>query len=226
MNTDVAGRVRNVQLPASKPLLPLFEAITNSIHAIEDAQVHDGRIEVEVFRVPQIAFADADKAQAEIDSFLVKDNGIGFDDQNFEAFSTSDTAYKASRGGKGIGRFMWLAAFDRAEIESVFCSNGKTRRRQLTFSPEGTGIGDAVCLDAPNGERSTTVRLVGFKKKYQTQCPKRLSTIATFIVEEFLESFISPTPPVIVLQDSATGETIHLQQFLTTRWSLRSRTNI
>lgn len=109
MQTDVAGRVRNVQLPASKPLLPLFEAIVNSIHAIEDTGKRDGRIEVEVLRSGGL-FGQADHQNADIAGFSVIDNGIGFDDQNFDAFTTSDTTYKASRGGKGIGRFMWLTA--------------------------------------------------------------------------------------------------------------------
>jgi len=75
---------------------------------------------------------------------LIKDNGIGFDDQNFEAFSTSDTTYKASRGGKGIGRFMWLAAFERAEIESGFRANGQMKVRRLTICTRGTGIESAI----------------------------------------------------------------------------------
>ncbi len=213
MNTDVAGRVKNVQLPTSKPLLPLFEAIINSIHAIEDAHEKDGRIEIEVFRNTENLFADSDRSHAEISGFLVKDNGIGFDDRNFEAFSTSDTTYKANRGGKGIGRFMWLAAFDRAEIESVFRSNGHNKCRRFTFCANGAGIESASCTDEPERELATVVQLVGFKEKYQTQCPKRLETIAAFIVEEFLDYFIGPTPPVIILRDGPTGETISLDDF-------------
>ncbi len=55
MNTNFRGRLRNTQLPASKPLLPLFEAVVNSIHAIEDAGLDSssGRIEVEVVREGQ-----------------------------------------------------------------------------------------------------------------------------------------------------------------------------
>jgi len=213
MITDVAGRVRNVQLPASKPLLPLFEAIINSVHAIEDAKIKDGKIEIEVFRSASSLFAESDRSHAEISGFLVKDNGVGFDDQNFNAFITSDTTYKASRGGKGIGRFMWLAAFDHAEIDSVFQSDGQMKSRRFTFCTRGTGIENATCADLENAQQLTSVRLMGFKEKYQTQCPKRLDTIAAFIVEEFLEYFIGPAPPVIILRDGPTGETISLDDF-------------
>jgi signal transduction histidine kinase len=137
MNIDVAGRVRNVQLPATKPLLPLFEAVINSIHAVEDAQERNGRIEVEVFRTVESSLPHLERPYADVTGFSVRDNGVGFDEQNFEAFVTSDTTYKASRGGKGIGRFMWLAAFEHTEIESVFRSNGQMKRRRFTFCARG-----------------------------------------------------------------------------------------
>lgn len=53
-----------------------------------------------------------------VDGFAVTDNGIGFNEENLDAFFTSDTQYKVGRGGKGIGRFIWLKAFQAAEIES------------------------------------------------------------------------------------------------------------
>jgi len=213
MNTDVAGRVRNVQLPVSKPLLPLFEGVINSIQAVEDSKAADDRIEVEVLRETGGIFTDSDRFQAEVIGFVVTDHGIGFDDQNFEAFSTSDTTFKASRGGKGIGRFMWLAAFDHAEVESVFQVDGASKLRRFTFSVRGAGIDDATCVDAPGTEQTTSVRLVGYKEKYRKQCPKGLDTIAAFIVEEFLDYFIGPNPPAITLRDGSTGETIALGDF-------------
>ena len=50
MRTDVLGRVKNINLPASKPLFPLFEAIINSIHAIEDTGELKGRIDIKIIR--------------------------------------------------------------------------------------------------------------------------------------------------------------------------------
>src|SRR5208283_1603478 len=70
-----------------------------------------------------------------------------------------------------------------------------------------------TCVEIGSEEPTTIVRLMGFNDKYQAQCPKRLETIAAFIVEEFLEYFIGPTPPVINLRDGPTGETISLDDF-------------
>ena len=48
---DLAGRVKNFNLPKKKPPIPLFEAIVNSIYAIEERQEKenfDGYIKVEI----------------------------------------------------------------------------------------------------------------------------------------------------------------------------------
>ncbi len=210
MNTDVAGRVRNVQLPASKPLLPLFEAITNSIQAIEDAGENSGRIVIEVVRDASKLLPGSERHMADIVGFVVRDNGIGFTPENFNAFSTSDTTYKASRGGKGIGRFMWLAAFDLVEIDSLFGADGSTQRRRFTFCTRGAGIEKHTCTNDPGASRETLVRLIGFKEKYSRPCPKRPETIAAFIVEEFLDVFLGPSCPVITLSDDMTAQVIDL----------------
>src|SRR5438445_350516 len=52
MKIDLAGKIKNTQLPRSKALLPMFEAVVNSFQAIEDAgaTVPSPRIEVTVKR--------------------------------------------------------------------------------------------------------------------------------------------------------------------------------
>lgn len=50
MDIDLEGRVRNTKLPLSRGLLPLFEAISNAIHSIEEAKTQSPEIVVEVVR--------------------------------------------------------------------------------------------------------------------------------------------------------------------------------
>ena len=54
MDSDLAGRVRNTSLPKSKNLLPFFEAVVNSIQALDDSSrpPEERRIEVEIIRHP------------------------------------------------------------------------------------------------------------------------------------------------------------------------------
>ncbi|NJN71930.1 MAG: hypothetical protein HC799_03495 [Limnothrix sp. RL_2_0] len=49
-SVDLNGRVQNINLPASKALLPVFEAIINSIQAIEDRKINTGYITVKLIR--------------------------------------------------------------------------------------------------------------------------------------------------------------------------------
>jgi hypothetical protein len=47
MEQNILGKVRNTHVSSSKPLVPLFEAISNSIDAIQEADEKDGLIEIE-----------------------------------------------------------------------------------------------------------------------------------------------------------------------------------
>ena len=120
MQTNLAGRLRNTPLPFSSGLLPLFEAVVNSIHAIEEAglSTNDGRITIEILRKAkqeQLNLADAKKrgpdALEDIVGYPEADNGIGFTDENMESFHTLDSEHKVSQGCRGIGRLLWLKAF-------------------------------------------------------------------------------------------------------------------
>jgi hypothetical protein len=212
MLTDVAGRVKNTSFSGSRPLLPLYEAVVNSIDAIEDAAEKKGRIDIAIVRDSKHLFGEQAPELGEITGFEVTDNGIGFDDENFHAFETSDTTYKAPRGGKGIGRFLWLVAFERVEVVSHFRHDRQMRCRRFAFVPEGDGVRDMTVEDSTEKKRSTTVRLIGFRAKYQQQCPKRLDTVATHLIDHCLEYFIRPDCPEIVLEDRSSAESVKLNE--------------
>jgi len=88
-------------------------------------------IEIVVERDPVLPGVDMD---GDVNDFTVIDNGIGFNEGNLDSFFTSDTQYKLSRGGKGIGRFIWLKAFKYAEIESHYRESGKLVKRAFKFT--------------------------------------------------------------------------------------------
>src|SRR2546425_10254014 len=124
MNIDVMGRVQNTRLGARYGLHPLFEAVVNSIVAIEEVGREDGRINIRIERDTQQQVLDMHfNTIITIKSFIIEDNGIGFTEANFVSFDTMDSRAKAFRGGKGIGRLLWLKAFDHAEIDSIYYEN-------------------------------------------------------------------------------------------------------
>jgi hypothetical protein len=225
MQIDVAGRVKNTSLAASKPLLPLYEAVVNSIQAIEDVKERNGRIDIVVLRDSSHLFSQQEPELGEIIGFEVTDNGVGFNEENYCAFATSDTTYKADRGGKGIGRFVWLVAFDRIEVESHFEQDGKTCFRRFDFVPKEDGIRDMTIADSVQEKLTTTVRLVGFCARYQQQCPKKLDTIATHLIEHCLEYFIRSDCPEITLRDSVAENVLKLNELFEHEMAGKSERN-
>lgn len=79
MNLDIPGRVDNIALLPSQPLQPLFEAIVNSLDAIADADIPNGRITIMIERDSrQSALYEKDAVLEPIANFVIEDNGIGF----------------------------------------------------------------------------------------------------------------------------------------------------
>ena len=173
MKIDLNGRVKNTRLAHSNSLLPVFEAIVNSIHAIADAEEPDGRIDVYIRRDgAQQVFEPEDVSANPVLSFVVQDNGIGFTQQNFDSFDTSDSTQKASRGGKGIGRLLWLKAFQQAEVESVFEEGGQHLRRTFRFSLSEHGISNPELQKSEAKARLTQVTLLNYRNGYRDKCPR------------------------------------------------------
>ena len=73
-----------------------------------------------------------------ITGFIVEDNGVGFTPDNMNSFETLDTDYKASLGCRGVGRLLWLKAFDKVSVRSAYVAeDGQLCARQFKFSIAG-----------------------------------------------------------------------------------------
>lgn len=214
IGTNLPGRVRNVSLAPSNGLMPLFEAVSNSIHAIEEAgrAPDEGRIKIEITRsAPRFALGENDTdIQGDIDGFTVTDNGVGFNEANFKSFRTLDSEHKVGKGGRGVGRLLWLKAFESVSVESVFKDDdGKYKRRSFTFgAASGVSGGTPDALDG-RAQRRTVIALQGFRDRYRQQSYKTAVSIAAAIVEHCLWYFVRPGGTAkIVIEDD--GEAMQL----------------
>lgn len=193
LGSNLRGRLRNTDLPVSKCLFPLFEAVVNSIYAIDDRIVSedsfnstDGRIRITLNRS---STGDLFGGKAEISSITIEDNGIGFDENNYESFCELDSMYRVNRGCKGIGRLLWLKCFTSVEIESFYWSHdGATKNRHFTFTPDGITDLPEISVEECIG---TKVILKGPMNNYKKAISKYgQETIAKSLFEHCLWFFL------------------------------------
>jgi hypothetical protein len=225
MNTHLQGRLRNTPLPTNHGLFCLFEAVVNSIHATHERSPDAtfGKISIEIIRVPQMALQlDDGKSRRgsppleNIFGFKVIDNGIGFNDANMASFETLDGEYKAHLGCRGVGRLLWLKAFETVAIDSAFAGpKGTMKRRSFTFTA-ARGVDDVKVQDAPpDTELRTSVHLQGFIKHYRDASPKTAATIANSLLEHCLWYFVreggAPTIEIIDGAESISLDDVYEQ---------------
>ncbi|NEW98623.1 ATP-binding protein [Rhodopseudomonas sp. BR0G17] len=194
---DPAGRISNISLAPNQKnsLFPLFEAIMNSIQAIEERfgrdQISSGHVRVTVIR----------SGDGDCIGFTVSDNGIGFNQQNLDSFIKMDSQKKASIGGKGVGRLLWLKVADSVRIESIFSDAEAVSRVTFDF-----------CLDDPirNLEYSTgaaaehigtSIDLFPYKDAYARSIPRKAATIASRVLAHFISYFVNISQPKIEIVD-------------------------
>lgn len=206
LTTNLSGRLRNTALPRTHALLPLFEAVVNSIHACEDLPRKDilnSSINIHILReskpVEQTNLLEDNtkktgpEALPEIIGFKIIDSGVGFTDENMKSFKELDSDYKEEKGCRGIGRLLWLKAFKDVSIQSSYYGpNDQIFQRIFAFdkqygvrpgTPEGKVIPDA-------SRPQTIVTLSGFLPGYRKYAPKTIHKIAHNMLEHCLWYFI------------------------------------
>ncbi len=213
---DLAGRVKNLGFSPSplNALFPVFEAIANSLHAIEERfgreAASKGQIEVTIHRD-----SDSKDENPPVRGFTVKDNGAGLNAANWRAFRTADTPSKIQKNGKGVGRLSWLKVFSKTQVFSAYEENGAILKRSFDFflSP-GNSNPLANHEHGPAGAHPsvfTTIRLEPFAADYVAHCPRKTETIAAHIIGHFLRNFASYEVPRFTLVDR--HENIQLLDF-------------
>lgn len=210
---DLKGRINNTFLPESKSLWPLFEAVVNSIQSLEDSETVSNKL-IRVFAQRQETSQYDINGKIEVtpfEAFSITDNGNGFTSDNYQSFRTADSSLKWKKGCKGIGRFLWLKAFEKVEISSTFFEDGKWRDRLFSFDFNGTTPDDNI-QDSASNEYQTTVTLEGFKRNFREKCPISLEVLAKKIIEHCLVYFLFDDCPKIVVQDSL-GEQFWLNDY-------------
>ncbi len=209
MNFDLIGKVQRTKLYYTQSLMPLLEAIINSIHATLFSGIENGVIEIEMQRDTSQKLLDIEEEDIRpIKSFIITDNGIGFNEKNFESFDTSDSTLKLELGGKGVGRFLWLKAFKSVEIDSSFKHNGVYKHRKFDFKLVESGIINHELKQLEKPARKTIIKLKDFLSDYQKTCPKTIEELTDKIMQHCLSYLIKDNCPLLKVTDPANHKSI------------------
>ena len=228
--SNLSGRVRNFELPATKALMPLYESIVNSIYAIDERQQKEntlnGRIMVHIVREPQqyIQTDGIDGSINDITGFIIIDNGIGFNDANMKSFLQLDSTYRIEKGGKGVGRFTWLKAFRKAKIESCFENGDQWVKRSFDFMLGQDEINDSLIKIDELKDNKTVVILEDCLSPYKDKLPKGGDNVATKIMQHCFIYLMSPTCPEIIVVDDINQQTYNINQMF--RNSIQEESNL
>lgn len=215
---NVAGQVGQIKLSLAKALWPLFETVINSIQSLEDSNVPEKKIVIDALRSEHIQLrtdgqGNMIEESAHFEAFTVTDNGNGFNTENYTSFLEAYSQLKVKKGCKGIGRFLWLKAFDKVTVNSTYFENDCWNLRVFDFSLSGVipEQNDKI-LEIENGIHKTIVSLEGFRNPYRDSVAYSLESLAKKLIEHCLPYFITGMCPQIILQDNR-GESFNLNNY-------------
>lgn len=126
---------------------------------------------------------------------------MGFTEDNYKSFNTYATDFKKMLGCKGVGRMIWLKAFESVQIESKYKENQESYYRKFYFDSEHAVNNEVKEKIDDIKDNLTIVKLNGLISKNKKNTPKKLSTIARDILNHCFIYFVLNKAPKIILSD-------------------------
>ena len=208
-NLNIKRAVENIRSNTTV-YTPIVEVLVNSIQAIEQRGASNGEITIRIRRVDQ---AEIDGTLADVRSFIVEDNGIGFTLENRDSFDTLYSDQKVSEGGKGFGRFTCLKYFEDLHVESTYQVGERFEKRTFLMGKDRDLIVGEKVGPSPDLSTKTTITLRDLIQGKSID--KKLDTIARNLVEKLLAYFITADYmcPRILLSEFDGSSAICLNDF-------------
>jgi len=166
---DLKTEIKRASLPSGLEgfLFPIFEAISNSLHSIEDRFAETLEVDGEI----KVSFSSDNK------TIEVCDNGEGFNKKNLNAFLTPFTGNKLKRKGKGFGRFISFKIFDEVYYASP------------TILPENDDYTSEIFSYLPFSENDNLIPQTDEKCYQKHPYEKGLSVLFKKPKEDFIKFF-------------------------------------
>lgn len=208
---NIQGTIDNIR-SKSNIYTPIIEAVVNSIQSIVAKGNVDGKIEIILHRENLLDF---DSTIPYVESIEVRDNGLGFTQENRDSFDTFYSEMKKEIGGKGFGRFMFVKYFHNVKVESVFKDETNQEFfRKFRFGRQYEIIVDEVIEETMAKETYTNLMLQGLKDEHSFD--KQIETIAKKILEKTLIYFVNDSfsCPTIIVKEKNNSHSIVLNDYL------------
>lgn len=186
LRLELNGRLRNIS-KLKHWQMAVAEAVKNAMDAISESGQR-GAITIEVKRETLGNFIIEDDLPP-IKSITVRDNGVGFNAENYQSFCTPDSLRKQKYGGKGLGRLTCLQAFNRVRVQSVFRDNGSWKERNILFQCEQPELSSEL-NDAQSTASSTLVHLENLRPEFEAGSRMTFDSLAEWLGEHFLPSLV------------------------------------
>jgi len=206
VSSSFIGRLAKIKCPKTRPLLPLFEAISNSVDSFELSNV-GSKITIDILRDESQGTLTDDRV-GDILGFKITDDGVGFTDINFKSFCELDSTYKKDIGGKGVGHLTWLKAFDHVEITSTFTDNNATYTRSMILQEDTQPFKHYSLIEDTKSIQITTVTLSGYKNEFKAHLNKTIEIIADKILCHFMPRMFAQDAIDITIFDGINSITL------------------
>lgn len=197
-----------MRLPDGKAaiLYCVYEAVSNSFHAIEDRFGDEaakfGAIDV------NIGLDDN-----EISEISIKDNGIGLNESNLHAFETCDTRNKKTRGGKGIGRLVWIKTFGKIQVKSDYLEGENVFSTTFLFNPQSNIPFENFTKDTGHLSRIGTTIYLSNIRDGKARAMKRASFLRDMALH-FFSYFIADSMPQLTIK-FGDSDAVDLREYIT-----------
>jgi hypothetical protein len=172
-----------------QPLLPLYEAIHNAIHASQENESNNILINIDIIR-DDTNFIDS---VARINGFTITDYGVGFTDEKTLAFLKLFTTDKKKKfNSKGIGRLSFFSAFINVDINSTYKYEDNFCERNFSVTIDNIGkikIPDAT-LSKNNGN-ITSIKIYNIKQELDDKYYISIEYIVEQLKEHFAAAILS-----------------------------------
>ncbi|MBL4800545.1 MAG: hypothetical protein JKY45_01540 [Emcibacter sp.] len=198
---DLSALLNRISLAAAhkkNALLPVFESVQNARQAIEAKNgiehPYDGKINVKVIRGSDDCITE----------FVITDDGIGLNEENYLAFLTPYTDHNLKRGGRGFGRIIGHKVFERIFYYSNFINetNGFSSRNFEFCTDYGNEIKNNIDeFTQKIKETGTIVRLQTFNEHFLRHAHLPTEIISELLLSHFFSQFSQSSMPEFILQD-------------------------